>query len=465
MVQPGTQVSRPSHCSQVSAELWALCQSNTLTDLSLVCCDGKTASHAAMLWTFLTQHGIGLAEVDTIIIPDINLREMEHHLEIIYLTGNLNILYQCLNGSVISEDLKQNCPEDPSDNEDKNRDPVFSGEDKMRRRIVKDLAVTEKSELYCEECGKRFSRKDHLKRHSLTHTGEKPHICDICGSRYSRGDALHLHKVTCQLRHESASELLTITGKSEGKTLEKVSHLLFDKVVDCIWGCKLCYSIFETEIELENHRASLHSSSSEKYGSHWVTSLSKFKCPNCEKLLKTKHLIWFIYHMEKCKRGHSSPETQLFLCHICSKSFHSKPSLKMHVNYVHTEERPHVCGVCNKSYKIRSELNQHILTHSENFNYSCETCGKQFRGKANLRMHMKTHLSEEEKKNVCCICGHRFARLQHLRNHQTTHSNVGTFSCDICGSKSKTMDALRQHRKSHRTLAPLNTTNMDVDQT
>ena len=417
MVQPETQLRQPSHCSQVSAELWALCQSNTLTELSLVCCDGKTSSHAAMLWTFLTHHGIGLAEVDTVIIPDINLREMEHHLEIIYLTGNLNILYQCLNGSVISEDFRQNCTEDLSVNEDKN---------KFKRRTVKDLAVTENSEIYCEECGKRFSRKDHLKRHSLTHTGEKPHICYVCGSRYSRVDALHLHKVTCQLSNESASELLTITGKSEGKTLEKVSLLLLGKVVDYIWGCKLCYSIFETEIDLENHRASIHSTSLEKYGSHWVPGMGRFKCPSCEKILKTKHLIWFIYHMEKCKGGDGSPETQLFLCHICSKSFHSKPSLKMHVSYVHTEERPHVCEVCNKSYKIRSELTQHILTHSENFNYSCETCGKQFRGKANLRMHMKTHLSEEEKKNVCSICGHRFARLQHLRNHQTTHSNVGS---------------------------------------
>ena len=306
-----------------------------------------------------------------------------------------------------------------------------------RRRTVKDLAMRENSELCCGKCGRKFSRKDHLKRHSLTHSGEKPHICNICDSRFTRVDALQLHKVNCQIRNESASELLTITGKSEGKTLEKVSQLLFGKVVDYIWGCKLCYSIFETEIELENHRASLHYSSSENFGPHWVTSLSKFKCPNCEKILKTKHLIWFIYHMEKCKRGDVSSDNQLFLCHICSKSFHSKPSLKLHVNYVHTYERPHVCEVCNKSYKIRSELNQHILTHSENFDYSCETCGKQFRGKANLRMYMKTHISEEAKINVCSICGNRFARLQHLRKHQTTNSNVGTFSCDICGSKSR----------------------------
>jgi len=145
-------------------------------------------------------------------------------------------------------------------------------------------------------------------------------------------------------------------------------------------------------------------------------------------------------------------EIDNYLCHICSKPFTSKQTLNMHVNYVHSVDRPFACSMCTKSYKIKSELTQHEMTHSDHYNYSCETCGKQFRGKVNLRMHMKTHLSDEEKKHVCSMCGHRFARLQHLRNHLTTHSSVGTFPCEICGAKSKTMDALRQHKKSHRAL-------------
>ena len=48
----------------------------------------------------------------------------------------------------------------------------------------------------CEQCGKAFSRQQHLKRHMLTHTGERPHQCDQCGKALSQQQHLNCHILT-----------------------------------------------------------------------------------------------------------------------------------------------------------------------------------------------------------------------------------------------------------------------------
>ena len=46
------------------------------------------------------------------------------------------------------------------------------------------LIHTEKKNLKCEVCEKKFKRKDNLKRHTLTHTKGKAHECDICKKKF-----------------------------------------------------------------------------------------------------------------------------------------------------------------------------------------------------------------------------------------------------------------------------------------
>jgi hypothetical protein len=55
----------------------------------------------------------------------------------------------------------------------------------------------------------------------------------------------------------------------------------------------------DLEAELEFHMSQAHLENNMQWSPHWNQATQKYSCPVCEKVLKTKHLLWFIYHMEK----------------------------------------------------------------------------------------------------------------------------------------------------------------------
>jgi len=49
----------------------------------------------------------------------------------------------------------------------------------------------------CDICGKKFTRPQHMKRHRLLHTGERPHPCPTCHKSFAREDKLKIHMRAC----------------------------------------------------------------------------------------------------------------------------------------------------------------------------------------------------------------------------------------------------------------------------
>ena len=50
----------------------------------------------------------------------------------------------------------------------------------------------------CDICGKKFTRPQHVNRHKLLHTGEKPFSCNTCDKAFTREDKLKHHiKLGC----------------------------------------------------------------------------------------------------------------------------------------------------------------------------------------------------------------------------------------------------------------------------
>lgn len=49
-----------------------------------------------------------------------------------------------------------------------------------------ESSIEQEKVFKCPTCDKMFSRKDHLNRHILIHSGAKPFECDICAKSFSR---------------------------------------------------------------------------------------------------------------------------------------------------------------------------------------------------------------------------------------------------------------------------------------
>ncbi len=243
--------------------------------------------------------------------------------------------------------------EETVESDDSNR----SAKPKKQTCKAKDSVIHSRP-FICEEegCGKAFTQKNNLKRHSIVHseTNTKHFVCeeDGCGRAFTQKANL--------IRH----------------------YLVHSDVRSFICPVNGCKKTCKTKNDLKIH-ARVHSNA------------KPFVCSkeNCKMAFKSNGEL--ITHL----KVHSDARPFICLETGCKKAFKSAGNLAEH-KLVHTGVRAFICPEedCQQKFKLRSALTQHSLIHSGVKRFECNfpLCGRVFNKKGNTLRHINLHLSKKK---------------------------------------------------------------------
>nr|XP_060643457.1 histone H4 transcription factor [Anolis sagrei ordinatus]XP_060643458.1 histone H4 transcription factor [Anolis sagrei ordinatus] len=207
---------------------------------------------------------------------------------------------------------------------------------------------------------------------------------------------------------------------TEYKAIGKENHMVF-----CGW--KDCDCTFKGRCKLREHLRS-HTqekvvacptcggmfSNNTKFFDHLrrQTALEqqRFQCSHCSKRFATERLL----------RDHMRNHVNHYKCPLCDMTCPLPSSLRNHIRFRHSEERPFKCSYCDHSCKNLIDLRKHLDTHNKDPTYRCEfeSCSFSARSLCSIKLHYKkVHEGDSEPRYKCHICGKCFTRGNNLTVH------------------------------------------------
>ncbi|KAI5615530.1 histone H4 transcription factor, partial [Silurus asotus] len=172
-----------------------------------------------------------------------------------------------------------------------------------------------------------------------------------------------------------------------------------ENVLFCGW--KDCEASFKGRFKLREH---MRSHTQEKL----------VACPTCGGMFANN--TKFFDHI----RRQTSIEVNHYKCPLCDMTCPSPSSLRNHIKFRHSNEKPYSCDYCEYSCKNLIDLRKHLETHSSEPAYHCDfaDCDYSTRSLHSIKNHYKrVHEGDYTPRYKCHVCEQCFTRGNNLTAH------------------------------------------------
>ncbi|XP_076334334.1 uncharacterized protein LOC143238200 isoform X4 [Tachypleus tridentatus] len=273
----------------------------------------------------------------------------------------------------------------------------------------------------CNYCNYTSPKRYLLSRHMKSHSEERPHKCSVCECGFKTLASLQNH-------------VNTHTGT-------RPHH------------CKECDSCFTTSGELVRHVRYRHTHEKPHrctecdYASVELSKLKRhMRCHTGERPYQCPHCTYAspdTYKLKRHLRIHTGEKP--YECEVCHARFTQSNSLKAH-RMIHSGNKPvYQCEFCPTTCGRKTDLRIHVQKlHTSDKPLKCKRCGKSFPDRYSLKVHIKTH--EGEKCFKCDLCSYASISQRHLESHMLIHTDQKPFHCDECDQSFRQKQLLKRHK-------------------
>ncbi|XP_068625155.1 ras-responsive element-binding protein 1 [Battus philenor] len=287
------------------------------------------------------------------------------------------------------EGLVASTSEGNNSGSDENKSESDTGTLPPKKKSAYSLAPNRVS---CPYCHRKFPWSSSLRRHVLTHTGQKPFKCPHCPLLFTTKSNCDRHLLR---KHGGSARAVLAEPIADSIPPPQTSNEA-RTVPERPFKCASCpASTFSSMETLKKHMSSRHGTNESQPGS-----------PNPE-------------------ANEEVVDSLVFKCHLCESSFGDRSGALSHLAASHAAEYEQL--VSKGALDGTSDRS--------------ESADDDERGK------FPDHAN---RKVVCAFCIRRFWSAEDLRRHMRTHSGERPFACDLCRRRFTLKHSMLRHRKNHR---------------